>query len=391
MCFGGGGSDKSSREMIALQKQEAAAARQKEADRQARINAGLGRIKGLFEGTPVMKNVAGKFNWGGSFKPPTAASTGVNQGYLNSILSSDPATWTGDTANTYKNLLQVAGLPAGYTYTRVADPAWKGPATTTVGGASINPVAVASGAAKGQPGTFYYGGQSGHGGGYAIQPASTVSYGGQSGHPGAATAAPATPTAPSVWAIRGPDGKLYYQGQDINTVVSQDTGKTTGGFGSDFYNKFKQGMLDYYLPQVATKYGEAKDETAYRLARAGLLKSGAATKEVGKLAAQNTQRVGEVKSKADTATGQLKTRVAQEKQNAVNQLYSTENPDVATNTALASVRNITADKPDLSPLGDIFDIATIGAAGALQGYNRQKYLNQIPGYNAKGATKVVSA
>src|SRR5262249_50281532 len=75
------------------------------------------------------------------------------------------------------------------------------------------------------------------------------------------------------WLVQGPDGKTYKVGSKIGYSESYDTGKKKGGIGNDFYNKFKQGMLDYYMPEVAKKYGDAKDELTYRLARAGTLRS----------------------------------------------------------------------------------------------------------------------
>lgn len=283
MCFGSS-DDSSSRRMIDMQQEEARQARLKETQRQARIKSGLARIKGAFEGTPVMGR-------------------------------------------------RTVAVPAGTKQVT-------GPATT-------RRVWVEGGSGVG-------GGRGTGGGGYYK-----------------------TVTVPGVKrAVTTPAG---------TKVVSYDTGKTTGGIGDPFYNKFKQGILDYYQPQVAEKYGEAKNETNFRLANAGTLNSTAAIMNLADLVKQNELRTAEVRSKADTAAADLKSRVAAERAKAENQLYATENPDVAANQALAGIRNITAEKPDNTPLGDIFNIAAIGGANYLKGgsdaYYRNKY---VPGASAGG-------
>jgi hypothetical protein len=155
-----------------------------------------------------------------------------------------------------------------------------------------------------------------------------------------------------------------------------DTGKRKGGFGDDFFNKFRDAITGYYMPDVAEQYGDAKDELTYRLARAGTLRSSGAIGEQADLASQNVKNEAEVRSKADTAVGGLKDRVASERSKAESQLYATEDPNVAANQALAAVENISATKPDLTPLGAIFDIATIGGAGAASGYQNAEYLKK---------------
>ena len=190
--------------------------------------------------------------------------------------------------------------------------------------------------------------------------------------------------------IRGPDGKLYKKGESIPYYEQYDTGETTGGIGQSFYDKFKQGMLDYYTPQVAEQYGKAKDETTFRHARAGTLRSTSAAESAADLSKQNEIRKGEVLSKADAAAADLKSRVAAEKAKAESQLYATEDPDVATNQALAAITNISAEQPELTPLGQIFDIASIGGANYMKGAGSASLKKYVPGKGGYGATRTVS-
>jgi hypothetical protein len=150
------------------------------------------------------------------------------------------------------------------------------------------------------------------------------------------------------------------------------------GFGDDYYNKYKKGVVDYYAPQVAEQYGDAKDQLTYGLARAGTLKSSVATDEQAKLDEQNKLNNADIQNKADTNAANIRGRVETEKANATNQLYATENPDVAANQATGAVRNISLDQPELSPLGSIFKTALIGGANAVTGYKNQSLYNKYP-------------
>jgi hypothetical protein len=175
----------------------------------------------------------------------------------------------------------------------------------------------------------------------------------------------------------------YWQTVTVPGATTAATGDetvvtgTSAGIGDDFYNKFKQGILDYYNPQVKEKYGEAQDQLTYNTARAGQLRSDVAASELAKLVKQNELRTAEVGSKADTAAGDLKSRAASEENKAIAQLYATENPEVAANQATESIRDVTSETPDLTPLGAIFDIASFGGAGYMKGAQNAEYLKRI--------------
>ena len=164
--FGGGSDDSSSREMIQMQKDEAAKAEAKEQERQARLKSGLASIRGAFHGSPVM---------------------GTRQ----------------------------VAVPAGF---RIET----GPATTT----------------------------------RVLDPRGGSSDRGQNRR--------------ERWITKTIPGTTRRVATPAGTrTESYDTGKRTGGIGNDFFNNFKQGILDFYTPQVARKYSDAQKETTYRLADAG--------------------------------------------------------------------------------------------------------------------------
>jgi hypothetical protein len=434
----GSGDDSASREMIELQKKEAEEARKKEAARQKRIEGGLAKIKGMFHGVAPTKQVAGTFDWKKLFKPPTAAQ-------LNP--------YTSDEADRAA-AMAVSGLPAGYKYiktkapgggtTKVAVPtstpgkAVSPPKTTTPGKAATPPKAVltAPPAAATTPlkTTKHWDPNKGHGGGWVTtvsggggvsavggpitvpgkkfgKDAGNIGVTGQTGTsggpqgglggpggvgkgqgwtaPGGGTI-PGGAAAPDVWAIQGPDGTIYYQGQNIPTTSTVVTGEAVDPFAA-LYDKYRKDILGYYMPEVKSQYSDANTELMYRLARAGTLASSAANREYADLSKQNVEQEANVKKGAEEQVGSLKKDVAAQEQNAINQLYATENPDVAVNQATAAIRNITADKPDLTPLADVFKVATVGGAASLGAAADQRRRAAYVPYGGYGATRTVGS
>jgi hypothetical protein len=188
--------------------------------------------------------------------------------------------------------------------------------------------------------------------------------------------------------IRGPDGKIYRQGDTVTYDEQYDTGQNSGGFGEDFFNRFRQGMLDTYMPQVEKQYGEAKDDLTYGLARAGTGRSSAAVDATADLAEENRINRANIVTKADQGAGALRSRVADERAKAESQLYATENPDVGANQALAAVKNISLATPDTTPLGDVFKTALVGGANALTGYRGEKLKQEYGLSSPRSGTKV---
>lgn len=325
--MGGKSDDSASREMIDMQKAEAAEARAKEVARKARIEGGLTKIKAAFHGgAPITKAVDKSFK-----------ATG-------------PAAGTASGA-------AVAGLPEGFTYQR-------------------------------QPGTAPAQNRA------ATQAATDRENARRASARGTSARANVQPTQAVVapngeWMIKGPDGKLYKMGSDIGYQDTVTTGKSADPTKS-FLADYESNYLGNFLPQVATQFKDARDQTTFDLADAGTLQSSMAGTELAKLIEQNKVNEADVRGKATAAVGDLKGRLADEEAKAQAQLYSTENPETAAANALHAVENITAENAPNTLLGDIFKVATIGGANYLKGgtnkYYRDKY---VPG--GAGATTVVNA
>lgn len=365
----GGKQSKGNDAVVQEQQRQAAEARQKEADRQARISQGLGSIKQAFEGAPIMGTRSQAFDWNGLTAP-----TGT-EAQRAAAASGAVSPFGASTAN-----LAGSALPQGYSWVQTAAPTQPGApvrgnsaarspfGNTPEARPGLTPDPSHPGYSRAANAQVYTGGDSGRDAGGLVWTGTSGARGG---------AGSAVPGGGQVWAIRGPDGQIHYQGQGFNYDASYDTGGRTGGFDDSFYDKFKQGILDYYMPQVQDQYGDAKNELTYRLARAGTLNSSAAATEVADLSKQNDLNRANILNQADKGAADLRSQVATERAKAESQLYATEDPTTSANQALAAVRNISLEQPALSPLGKIFDLASVGGANFLQGYRNQTNANKV--------------
>jgi len=148
--------------------------------------------------------------------------------------------------------------------------------------------------------------------------------------------------------------------QQINDIFSN------ANFNQKFYNKYTNAILNYQMPQLQDQYTEAQNKLTYDLARAGTLNSTAAGYAQGLLAKQNLNEQASITASADQQTAALRNQILNEKQTAINQLYSTEDPSIAANTASSMVAQNQITQPNLNPLGAIFTPLAVGGAGALQ-------------------------
>lgn len=343
--------------VVQEQQNEAAQEAAKEAERQKRINTGLASIKAAFEGSPVMASQ--NYDWSNFRAPQTMPAA------MSTWLAANPK-------ETAPDFSQTGSVPAGYTAVQVAPRSGTAASKTTGGtGASgfgvLDPTLnkgskTSSMAGWDQLDPLMGVGGKGYGDWSQLDPGAAGMSGGSSAGGGG-----------SVWALKDANGKIYYQGDPL--TYEADTGKTTGGFDDAFYNKYKQSVLDYYMPQVDKQYSDAKKQATFGLARSGNLLSSAANDLTADLSQQNDVNVAGVRNQADTAAGDLRSQVNTEKQKAVSQLYATEDPEVSSQQALASVRDLSLSQPDMSPLSALFNVATIGGANIMKGYQGQQNLN----------------
>lgn len=160
------------------------------------------------------------------------------------------------------------------------------------------------------------------------------------------------------------DGTLY-----------TDPAQTYSGIGNDFYDTYRQGYLDYYMPQLEDRYQEARSQNLYNLARRGILRSTAATDAQSKLTKNRLAQEASLYGQADNATAGVKNQIADAKRQALQLLYQTEDPTSAANTALTEVNAVQSQKPDLNPLGDIFAVAASAYQNYADAERKRRYAN----------------
>jgi type II secretory pathway pseudopilin PulG len=185
-----------------------------------------------------------------------------------------------------------------------------------------------------------------------------------------ATGVPAGYTATAGGGLQDASGKVYQRGSplSITTQVPVPGGGTTGGFGDDFYNNYKNTYLNYYLPDEARQYDVAKRDLTYNLARAGTLNSSAAADKAGDLAYNDANAQATIKANANQATGQLQQSVQDQKQSLINQLYSTEDPTLTANLAQSAANATKLVSPNLTPAAAFFTPALTAAGAAASTY-----------------------
>jgi hypothetical protein len=137
-----------------------------------------------------------------------------------------------------------------------------------------------------------------------------------------------------------------------------------------FFDRYRQGITDYYKPQIDRQYADANKNLTYQLADAGTLRSTAAADATADLTRQKDSNLVSMNAKADSALGDLRNQIASNKDTAINQLMTTEDPSVSANTALNGIANVQLAKPDLSPLANLFSTAAIGGANAVKSWQQ---------------------
>jgi hypothetical protein len=168
-------------------------------------------------------------------------------------------------------------------------------------------------------------------------------------------------------------------------AIDQIFGKDN--FGDPFYENYRNASLNYTLPQLQSQYGEAKRTAESDLARAGLLRSGAAGFVQNKLTEQQGVNEAGLRAKADTDTADLRKSIAAQQQQAYNQLYSTEDPTVAANTAANAAANAQLQSPNVASLGDMFKPIAIGLGSAVAPvYGQSENNRMLAGKTGREAT-----
>lgn len=157
---------------------------------------------------------------------------------------------------------------------------------------------------------------------------------------------------------------------------------TKKGFTPEFYAQKEKDYSAYYKPQVNQQYGDAREQLLYGLARNGLVRSSAGAKSFGTLDRDRGLRLNEVASNATDYANQTRKQVEAAKQNVIQQLYATTNPQAAAAAATNAANLVATGGNKFSPIGDLFS----GVAGLAATSNQaQAYGGPgLAGFNSVG-------
>jgi hypothetical protein len=188
------------------------------------------------------------------------------------------------------------------------------------------------------------------------------------------------------YGLYGPSGLITSAGSPADLAKQQiwiggdPSQGTEGGIQPSFYTDYYNSLANQGLQDESQQYANARSSLGFQLARAGTSQSSWAAQDIANLAQQDTVAQARVRSQASTQEGALRTTEAQNQANALNQLYSTEDPTVAASTAENMVANADLQKTDFSPLGALFNPIVVGVGNAMSGFtNPYAYINPSAG------------
>ena len=157
-----------------------------------------------------------------------------------------------------------------------------------------------------------------------------------------------------------------------------DTGEREGGIPESYYTGVADSIKQLGTADLTSQFKKARENLQYQLARSGLLVSSAANDLQTDLETAREEGAAKIGLQAAQSVQKLRQQTASEKAAAINQLYATQNPDLAANTAMANRALIMQDKPSYSPIGDIFG-AVLNSAGAGMNYANNVNSGKITG------------
>lgn len=142
--------------------------------------------------------------------------------------------------------------------------------------------------------------------------------------------------------------KLFKKGQLYTTE-----NKTFEGFQPEFFDQRYQDYINYALPQLGRQTDDATKSITYGLADRGLVKSSAGNKARSDLQYSTGQAEQQLADTGIAQKQQLQKDVEASKQQAIAQLYTTADPARATQGALAAASQLRGPSV-FAPLGNMF-------------------------------------
>ena len=175
---------------------------------------------------------------------------------------------------------------------------------------------------------------------------------------------------------------IFGGGTAFDTVEGfQNSQSATGGgpFSSTTFAGFdplierrRQAGLDVALPQLQKGFGDARENLAFALSRAGLSNSSQAAGQQAELGEVFQLQDANIRAGVEGDVSSLRNRIAQAKADAELQLRATSDPSAAVNTALASRTRFAEEQPSGFTIGDVFATALSGIGQAANTFQTNK-------------------
>jgi hypothetical protein len=155
-----------------------------------------------------------------------------------------------------------------------------------------------------------------------------------------------------------------------NEKVYGPSSTVAGQFTPDFYEKQKQGYLDYANPQVDKQFNDASKQLTFALARGNNLDSSAAATQSGDLQTQYGLQKQKVADDALSYENKAKSSVEDARSNLISNLNATGDAQGAVNSATARASAL-SQPAAYSPLTNLFSdfTAGLGTQAALEKAN----------------------
>lgn len=158
------------------------------------------------------------------------------------------------------------------------------------------------------------------------------------------------------------------------------------GIPDTYYDGVADNIKTLGTSDLTSQFNKARENLQYQLARSGLLGSSVANQGQTDIVTARDEGAAKIGTQAAQAAQKLRQQTQQEKQAATSQLYATENPDLAANTALTGRTLIMQEKPSYSPIGDVFGALLSGIGSGVSYMNNQmKRGNNLDGTPVQAA------
>lgn len=160
----------------------------------------------------------------------------------------------------------------------------------------------------------------------------------------------------------GGDFRSVFGGNPIGADVNRDP-------SSDFFNQRQQAFVDFAQPQFENQLQNQQRQLAFALTRSGLGQSSTAASRSQQLGEQATQGRQQIADQARQTAQQAQDQAMNARQDLVNMLQATGDPQQALAGAGQRVQSL-QQQPAFNPLGQVFQGITENIGGFNQGQRR---------------------